>query len=195
MMATRRNLTSTMVVATLLFTAAAMQAQDTPPPTDKQIPYSPYPAQTYPNQVFFGDTHLHTSYSTDAGMIGNTLGPEEAYRFARGETVTSSTGVKTRLKRPLDFLVISDHAENLGLAPAIAESNQELLKSAWGKLQHDLVKQGGREGGIKAYDNWMAVMGARKDPLKEMTTLAELMWQKVTAAAEKYSSRATSPRS
>ena len=91
-----------------------------------------------------------------------------------------------RLNRPLDFLVVSDHAENLGLAPAIAESNPELLKNEWGKMQHDLVRQGGRDGAIKAYDNWMAVMGQRKDPLKEMTALAETMWQKETAAAEKY---------
>ena len=161
-------------------------AQDAPPPSDKDIQYSPYPEEDYPNRVFFGDTHLHTSYSTDAGMIGNTLGPEEAYRFALGETVTSSTGVEARLNRPLDFLVISDHAENLGLAPAIADSNPELLKSEWGKMQHDLVRQGGREGAIKAYDNWMAVMGQRKDPLKEMSGLAETMWQKETAAAEKY---------
>ena len=81
------------------------------------IKYSPYPAQDFPNNVYFGDTHLHTSYSTDAGMIGSPLGPEEAYRFARGEKVTSSTGLPARLQRPLDFLVVSDHAENLGLAP------------------------------------------------------------------------------
>jgi hypothetical protein len=92
------------------------QAQDAPPPQQiDKSKYSPYPEQNFPNQVFFGDTHLHTSYSTDAGMIGNTLGPEDAYRFARGETVTSSTGVPARLNRPLDFLVVSDHAENLGV--------------------------------------------------------------------------------
>ena len=55
--------------------------------------YSPYLYQSYPNEVFWGDTHLHTSYSTDAGMVGNTLGPDEALRFARGEMVISSTGV------------------------------------------------------------------------------------------------------
>ena len=165
---------------------ATQQAQDSPPPRQiDKSKYSPYPEQNFPNQVFFGDTHLHTSYSTDAGMIGNTLGPEDAYRFARGEAVTSSTGVPARLNRPLDFLVVSDHAENLGLAPAIAESNPELLKNEWGKMEHDLVKQG-TDGGIKAYDNWMAVMGARNDPLKQMTGLAKSMWQKVTAAAEKY---------
>src|SRR6185369_10275541 len=78
--------------------------------------YSPYLDQGYPDRVYFGDTHLHTSYSTDAGMVGNRLGPEEAYRFARGEEVTSSTGLRARLQRPLDFLVVSDHAENLGLS-------------------------------------------------------------------------------
>ena len=96
---------------------APVLAQDAPGPTEKQVKYSPYPAQDFPNQVFFGDTHLHTSYSTDAGMIGNTLGPEEAYRFARGETVKSSTGLPARLNRPFDFLVVADHAENLGSRP------------------------------------------------------------------------------
>ena len=67
---------------------------DAPPPTDRKIEYSPYPAQEFPNSVYFGDTHLHTSYSTDAGMVGNTLGPEDSpNRFARGETVISSHGL------------------------------------------------------------------------------------------------------
>jgi len=77
-------------------------------------------------------------------MIGNRLGADEAYRFARGETVTSSTGLPTRLGRPLDFLVISDHAENLGIPLAIAESNPKLLKSEWGRQIYDLVKQDNR---------------------------------------------------
>lgn len=72
--------------------------------------YSPYLNRTFPDRVLWGDTHLHTSYSTDAGMIGNFLGPEEAYRFARGETIRASGGVRTKLVRPLDFLVVADHA-------------------------------------------------------------------------------------
>lgn len=149
-------------------------------------PYSPYPQQNFPNRVFFGDTHLHTSYSTDAGMVGNTLGPDEAYRFARGETVTSSTGVPARLARPLDFLVISDHAENLGLAPALVEGNPLVLKTEWGRMQHELVKQGTNEGATKAFDNWIARMIARDDPTKDLPELAQTMWQKLTGAAEKY---------
>jgi len=99
--------------------------------------YSPYVERkatdaNFAEGVYWGDTHLHTSYSTDAGMMGNTLGPDKAYRFARGEEVLTSHGLRVRPIRPLDFLVISDHAENLGLAPLIEESNPELLKSKWG---------------------------------------------------------------
>ena len=102
-------------VATLTGPALAYDDAPSALPSDRQ--YSPYPEQNFPNQVFFGDTHCHSSYSADAGMIGNRLGPDAAYRFAKGEVVTSSTGLPARLARPLDFLVVSDHAENLGLAP------------------------------------------------------------------------------
>jgi len=162
-------------------------AQDGPGPSAKKIKYSPYPGEDFPNQVFFGDTHLHTSYSTDAGMVGCTLTPEDAYRFAMGEEVTSSTGVPARLNRPLDFLVVSDHAENLGLAPAIAVSDPNLLENEWGKEQHDLVKSG-IEGAIKAYENWMAKNAARDNPLADMPEMVKTYWQKVIEAAEKYNS-------
>ena len=175
------------IAAVMVLRTGVVSAQDAPHTIlDKaKVKYSPYPEEHFPNQVFFGDTHLHTSYSTDAGMVGCTLGPKDAYRFARGETVISSTGVPARLRRPYDFLVVSDHSENLGRAPAIAESNPELLKNAWGKEQHDLTKSG-LAGAIKAYENWMATTAKQVDPLKEMTTLKKTMWQKVTEAVEKY---------
>ena len=109
----------------------ALAAEDLPGTQPGTRAYSPYPGQDYPNQVFFGDTHLHTSYSADAGMVGNTLGPDEAYRFAKGEVVRSSTGVDARLSRPLDFLVVADHAENLGLAPLLAAKDATLLATAF----------------------------------------------------------------
>jgi hypothetical protein len=60
-------------------------------------------------------------------MIGTTTGPVYAFRFARGEAVTSSTGQRAKLRRPLDFLVLSDHAENLGLPAMIARSSPSIL--------------------------------------------------------------------
>ncbi len=132
-----------LTAASLVFyTTTNVMAQTALSPDKQDIPeaqkiYSPYVERTVQDKDFaggllWGDTHLHTSYSTDAGMIGNKLGPEQAYRFARGEKVISSTGQHTRLIQPLDFLVVLGHAENLGLAPMIAESDTELLKTEYG---------------------------------------------------------------
>ena len=157
--------------------------QNVPTPGTEKVAYSPYPEQDFPNQVLFGDTHLHTSYSTDAGMVGAILGPEEAYRFARGEQITSNHGLPAQLKRPLDFLVIADHAENLGLAPLIKVSDPSVLSNEWGKMVHDLVKSG---KSTRAFNEWIAKMQALDDPFAGNTKMAETAWRDITAAAEKY---------
>ena len=123
-------------------------------PADVKSPapeYSPYLEHNYPDRVYFGDTHVHTSFSTDAGLTGTRLGPDEAYRFAMGEEVTASLGVRARLQRPLDFLVVADHAENLGLAPLVDESSPDLLKTEFGRRVHGLVKAGQY---LDAYRAW-----------------------------------------
>ena len=145
--------------------------------------YSPYLDIGYPQRVYWGDTHVHTSYSTDAGMIGNRLGPDEAYRFARGETVVASSGVRARLQRPLDFIVVADHAENLGLAPMIAEKNPDLLKTDFGRQISQLVYSG-KYG--DAYALWGSGMSERKDPLKGNEALTRTMWERLTASAERF---------
>ncbi len=180
-----------LILTTFVLAVAALAsiafAQDTPPPTDKKIEYSPYPEKTFPNRVFFGDTHLHTAYSTDAGMVGCILTPEDAYRISRGEVITSSHGLPVSLPRPLDFVVVTDHAENLGLAPAIMESNPDLLGNPWGKKIHDLVKLGTIQGMRDAFDMFInAVMVDMKDPLKEFPEMGRTYWNRSTAAAEKY---------
>jgi hypothetical protein len=166
--------------------ARAQQLDLSAQPKDVNIgkkEYSPYLNRGYPQRVFWGDTHLHTGYSTDAGMIGCTLGPDEAYRFARGEMVVASGGVRARLQRPLDFLVVADHAENLGLAPMIAESDPELLRTEFGKKIHGLVKGGDPMG---AYALWGSYMGKREDPLKGQEALTQSIWERITASADKY---------
>ncbi|MBW8635876.1 DUF3604 domain-containing protein [Hoeflea sp. WL0058] len=144
--------------------------------------YSPYLDQTYPNRVLWGDTHLHTSYSTDAGMIGNTLGPDEAFRFARGEKVRASVGDYAQLVRPLDFLVVADHSENLGLAPMIAESNPGLLANDWGRQLHDLVKGGDP---IAAYVEWGAALNSATDRIND-DDLQRTMWNRIVDSAESF---------
>ena len=115
-------------------------------------------------------------------MFGTTLTPDDAYNFAKGKLVTSSQGVKARLQRPLDFLVVSDHSENLGLAPMIAESNPMVLENEWGKKVHDLVKTG--KGG-QAYAMWGKAMATRQDPFAGNTKIMSSMWQRIIDSAER----------
>ena len=98
--------------------------------------YSPYVGRAFPDQVFFGDTHFHTNLSFDAGLVGTTLDVDAGFRFARGEKVISNTGQPVQLIRPLDFLVVRDHAEFIGLAPLIHESHPELLVDTSGNWVH-----------------------------------------------------------
>jgi hypothetical protein len=95
-----------------------------------------------PEQVFWGDTHLHTGNSVDAFGFGNRLNPEDALRFARGEEVTSSTGIKAKLERPLDFLVVTDHAEGLGATKALHDAPGFMITDPRMKRWHDLMHQG-----------------------------------------------------
>ena len=89
--------------------------------------YSPYAERSFPDRVFWGDTHLHTGLSMDAGLFGARLGLDDAYRFARGEEVIASSGQPARLGRPLDWLVIADHSDGIGLFGDIAAGKPELM--------------------------------------------------------------------
>src|SRR5512144_933092 len=89
--------------------------------------YSPYAGRDYPTRPYFGDTHLHTGFSMDAGAFGARLTPGDAYRFARGEEVTSNSGQPVKLSRPLDFLVVADHSDGMGFFPQLMSGDPELL--------------------------------------------------------------------
>ena len=105
-------------------------------------PYSPHVDQDYPDGVYWGDTHLHSNQSLDAYGVGNrTLGPDDAYRFAKGDTVTAQSGQAVRLSRPLDFLVVADHAENLGVMPRLEARDSRLLNTEAGKRWFELLQK------------------------------------------------------
>jgi hypothetical protein len=105
-------------------------------------PYSPYAGRNYPTRPLFGDTHLHTSLSFDAGAFGCRLGPRDAYRFAKGQELVASMGERVRLSRPLDFLVVTDHSDNLGFFPQFLAGDPRLLADPHGRKWYDMIQSG-----------------------------------------------------
>ena len=105
-------------------------------------PYSPYAGRNFPTRPFFGDTHTHTSFSMDAGAFGARLGPKDAYRFAKGEEITVSSGQRAKLSRPLDFLVVSDHSDGMGFFPQLMSGDPGLLATPQGRKWYDEINSG-----------------------------------------------------
>jgi hypothetical protein len=114
--------------------------------------YSPYAKRSFPERPLWGDSHLHTDLSMDAGLFDNRLSPYEAYRFARGEQVVSSTGQAVRLSRPLDWLVIADHSDGIGRVGDLAAGKPELLAFEQSSRWIAGLAEGGEAGVAAALD-------------------------------------------
>ena len=104
--------------------------------------YSPPAGRNFPVRPFFGDTHVHTSFSMDAGAFGARLTPQDAYRFAKGHEITASSGQRAKLSRPLDFLVVSDHSDNMGFFPQLFAGKPEMLADQTGRRWYDMIQTG-----------------------------------------------------
>lgn len=114
--------------------------------------YSPYAKRNFPSNVYWGETHLHTGLSLDAGLFGCVLDHDDAYQFGRGDEVTSSTGLKVKLSRPLDWLVVADHSDLMGIATDIKEGTPNILANDKGRQWHEGFKKGGTAAGEAAFD-------------------------------------------
>jgi hypothetical protein len=152
----------------------------------KKPGFSPYAGRNYPTVVYWGDTHLHTSMSLDARAGGNTLGPEEALRFARGGEVVAATGEPARLSRPLDWLVVADHSDAMGTMNEIAKGNPQLMTDPTVKKWHDAIAQGGEVGMQAAYDVVETLSAGKIPPVMLDPRLTRSLWERQTAIIEKY---------
>lgn len=128
--------------AVALAGALPVVADQGAPAKASQAAYSPNVGRDYPIRPLFGDTHLHTSMSMDAGVFGARLGPQEAYRFARGEQVTASSGQPVKLARPLDFLVVADHSDGYGLFPLLVSGAPSVMADEQGRKLHEMIRNG-----------------------------------------------------
>jgi hypothetical protein len=184
----------TMATALATAVSAGVNAQ-IPAPPDGQIlspeytgkVYSPYAERDFASNVYFGDTHLHTDMSMDAGAFGNRLGLDEAYKFARGEQVNSTNAGPVRLSRPLDFLVVADHSDNMGFFPDLYAGKPFILEDPTGKKWYDMMKAG---EGVKVALELIGLFSQGKFPpaleYKPDSAPYKSAWDKTVAAADRY---------
>jgi hypothetical protein len=146
--------------------------------------FSPYAGRNFPTRVLWGDTHLHTAISVDAGTM-NRIGQEDAFRFARGEEITTTHGLRVKLSRPLDFLVISDHAEMYGLMPQLLTGDPEVLATELGRRWYDELMTGDND---RIFATAMEIVASlsKKDPPFKNDKAVRNAWNAYTALADRY---------
>jgi hypothetical protein len=146
--------------------------------------FSPYAGRSFPTRPLFGDTHLHTSVSVDAGTL-NRVGQEDAFRFARGEEVLSTGGLRAKLGQPLDFLVIADHAEMYGLMPQLLSGDPEVLSTEAGRRWYGELTSGNFD---RIFATAMEIVGSLsggEPPIKSDKAVRKA-WESYTALADRY---------
>jgi len=153
--------------------------------------YSPYAQRSFPDQVFWGDTHLHTGLSVDAGLFGARLGLDDAYRFARGEEVMASSGQPARLGRPLDWLVIADHSDAMGFFNDLAAGDPDILQYDQAKPWYEGLQAGGESSAAAALDLITTFSQGKINPemIAEYSPGGKTyksIWDKVVDAAERF---------
>ncbi len=144
----------------------------------------------FPERVLFGDTHLHTDNSIDAFGFGVRLGPEEALKFARGDEVTSTTGIKAKLARPLDFLVIADHSDALGMTRRLYDAPRLAIRDKTLRRWRDMMHESPEES-VRATSELIAAAGAGTlpaamlDPSRRDENTAEI-WGNQLKVLDRY---------
>jgi hypothetical protein len=94
--------------------------------------------QSDSSQILFGDLHVHTTYSFDAYAFGTVATPADAYRYAKGEAIRHPGGFDVKLRQPLDFYAVTDHAMFLGAAKEAADTSTELSKYDFAEVLHNI---------------------------------------------------------
>lgn len=188
---TKLPMKNLLIIFSLCFIFACQKElkKDIPEYPDQESVKESNTSNKNPTQVYFGDTHLHTDLSMDAGAFGNRIGMDEAYQFARGDEVTSTTGIKTKLSKPLDFLVVADHSDGMGFFPDLMAGKAHVMQYEESKKWKKLIDEG--KGGDAAVDI-IKTFSQGQFPFK--TNDVEMMtpvWKNVVDAAEKYNDPGT----
>lgn len=153
--------------------------------------YSPYAQRSFPSRVYWGETHLHTGLSLDAGLFGCTLDPEDAYRLARGEEIKASSGQPVKLSRPLDFLVVADHSDMMGVATDIQSGAPNIMAVPKGKEWAEGFAKGGEAAGKAAFDliSHFSQMKVPEELLSQYSPGSKIyndVWERIIEAGDHF---------
>ncbi|MDW4500328.1 DUF3604 domain-containing protein [Sulfitobacter sp. D35] len=146
--------------------------------------FSPYAGRNFLMRPLWGDSHLHTMVSVDAGTM-TRLSQEQAFRFARGEEVTTTHGLRAKLSRPLDWLVVSDHAEMYGLMPQLLGGNAEILSTPQGKAWYEALTAGDPQLAFDTAMEIVASLSGEVAPIDNPKAIKHA-WEAYTALADSY---------
>ncbi|MCP5016543.1 MAG: DUF3604 domain-containing protein [Ketobacter sp.] len=153
----------------------------------KSKAYSPYVNRNFPTRPLFGDTHLHTGFSMDAGAFGAKLTPRDAYRFARGDQVMASSGQPAKLARPLDFLVVADHSDNMGMFPDLFAGKPNILADPTGRKWYKMIQEGkGAQAALDLITQFSQGTFPKALMYAPGTAAYKNAWQDTIDAAEEY---------
>ena len=190
-----QSIFAVMFLLALIVLSVPATAQIPPPEKQEQLlseaysgkSYSPYAGRSFPSRPLWGDSHLHTGNSFDAGAFGARLQPEDAYRFARGEEVVSSTGIRVKLSRPLDWLAVADHSDNMGFFADLMAGKPHLMADPQSKDWYNRIVEG---KGVEVAFEIITLFATGKFPdrlmYKPTSAPYKSAWQSTIDAAENY---------
>ncbi len=147
--------------------------------------YSPPLAAPIHTRLYWGDLHVHSNQSPDSFAFGNTrLTPENAFRFARGEAVPTSGGLQAQLRRPLDFLLVADHAEFIGVFPRLVDRDPTLMGTQLGREWRELLDT---TGDLRAVINaWLQRLQATDYQQELPDSIRRSIWAEIAASADRH---------
>jgi hypothetical protein len=149
--------------------------------------YLPDPNRKYPERVLWGDEHVHTGWSADAGLFGATLGPEDTVRFVRGEEVKSSTGRPTKLHRAYDWIAVTDHSDGMGTINELRVKNPEMMADPVTRGWAEALASGDPAKGMMAARDVISLQATKKLPKVMMDPKwLGTAWEKTVDVMEKY---------
>ena len=166
----------------LSFTGLAHASESDQSLAEQKLLYST-PVRENLTNLYWGDLHLHSQLSADAYILQTRLTKDQAFEFARGQTVQADNGMPARLRRPLDFLAVTDHAEYLGIYAQLEVNDPRLKEWKMGMEWQEMMKQGDMMGLALAFSN--AIQTNEPEYLTP-DSLRRSIWSEASAVADKY---------